>query len=332
MPTRSISTGFADASPARSNRWLAAIVLLAAAACGPAEDGSNEAAGQRAAGVTCEPQMSLFPVADAHNIGWDGTCKDGTCDISCPDQHANSDWGGSHHGIDVFAYRGAPIVAVADGTVVKVGVVSDTSGIRVRLRDACGWEYYYGHLDAAYVTKGQQVHAGELLGAMGNTGTGGVHLHFNVSPDGDYSHDIDPFDLLASTSHTSCDAPPDPGPAPAPKEPPSGCGLLGNGGTLEAGQSIASCDGRFVLVMQYDGNLVLYQGDVPLWSSETWGTDGNVARLLDGNVTVEGPQSGILWTTFTSAPDAFLAVQDDGNLVVYRPDLTPIWSSKTCCH
>jgi murein DD-endopeptidase MepM/ murein hydrolase activator NlpD len=155
-----------------------------------------------------DPQMVHFPVGAEHNIGYDnGSCGTGTCEISCPDIHANSDWNGAagHHGIDIFAFYQAELAAVADAEVVAVGVVSDTSGLRVRLRDACGWEYYYGHLDEAFVSVGQTLVAGEPIGSMGATGTQSVHLHFNVSFDGSYSDDIDPFDLLAATSPTACD-------------------------------------------------------------------------------------------------------------------------------
>ncbi|MEX1363560.1 MAG: hypothetical protein AB1Z98_10560, partial [Nannocystaceae bacterium] len=42
--------------------------------------------------VSCYPQMSVFPVAAAHNIGYDhASCGTGTCQVSCPDAHANSD-------------------------------------------------------------------------------------------------------------------------------------------------------------------------------------------------------------------------------------------------
>lgn len=155
-----------------------------------------------------EPQMIHFPIAAPHNIGYDNpSCGTGTCEVSCPDANANSDWNGGagHHGIDLFAHYQAPLVAVADAEVVAVGVVSDTSGLRVRIRDACGWEYYYGHLDEAMVAVGDVVTPGEQLGTMGATGTQSVHLHFNVSFEGNYSDDIDPFDLLEATSPTACD-------------------------------------------------------------------------------------------------------------------------------
>ena len=151
-----------------------ALPLLVVSACGPTYTEPGDALSDLAAfeAGSCDPLMSVFPVGDAHNIGYDSaSCGTGTCQISCPDSHANSDWGGAHHGIDVFAYQGAPLQAVADATVVAVGVVSSTSGLRVRLRDACGWEYYYGHMDQAYVSVGQQLRAGDDIGTMGRTGT-----------------------------------------------------------------------------------------------------------------------------------------------------------------
>lgn len=153
----------------------------------------------------CAPLMSIFPVGEAHNIGYDAlSCGAGRCEVSCPDAHANSDWGGDHHGIDVFARHRAPLLAVADGVIEAADVVSPTSGLRVRLSDACGWEYYYGHLDEATVREGDRVVAGQTIGFMGSTGAASVHLHFNVSYDGDYEHDIDPFPLLQRTSATAC--------------------------------------------------------------------------------------------------------------------------------
>ncbi len=305
--------------------------------CGTSQDvqdtvGMEDETATGQAAISCGPQMSTFPVQGDHNIGYDAaSCGSGTCATSCPDQNANSDWGGAHHGVDVFAYQRAPLVAVVTGTVVKVGVVSSTSGIRVRLRDGCGWEYYYGHLDEAVVSPGQTVQAGQLIGYMGRTGTGSTHLHFNVSADGNYSNDINPFALLNATSPTACAAPPPP-PPPAPA-PATGCGALESGEGLEAGQSISSCDGRFALAMQTDGNLVLYLEGSALWNT---GTNGSAAQSLqmqgDGNLVLYTAGGTALWHTSTGGQaGARLALQDDGNLVVYQGG-TALWNSGTCCH
>ncbi len=292
------------------------------------------------AAISCDPQMNVFPVATPHNIGYDNaSCGTGTCEVSCPDANANSDWGGAHHGIDVFAHHRADLVAVADAQVVRVGVVSDTSGIRVRLRDACGWEYYYGHLDQATVEQGQWVKAGDHIGYMGATGTASVHLHFNISPDGAYSSDIDPFPLLKATSPTACGAPPPPPPGgdvpppppPAEEPPPAGCGTMSADQMLLPGEDLRSCDGRFSLSMQHDGNLVVYQaGAGARWHTHTHGQSASgVVMQSDGNLVLYGTGEGALWHTHTHGNGgAYLRMQDDGNLVVYRGS-TVLWNSGT---
>jgi murein DD-endopeptidase MepM/ murein hydrolase activator NlpD len=94
--------------------------------------------------------------------------------------------GGWHHGDDIFAPLGAPVLAVADGTVFSVGW-NDVGGYRLWLRDQGGNEFYYAHL-SAYTTlavNGRHVKAGNVLGFLGNTGDAQgtpFHLHFEVHP------------------------------------------------------------------------------------------------------------------------------------------------------
>jgi hypothetical protein len=320
---------------------LSTLLLLTLVACGDGvvtESGDVEAVDPEVESVSqevrCAPRMSIFPIQAAHNIGYDrASCGTGTCRTTCPDQNANSDWNpaATHNGIDVFAFQRAPLVAVANGTVVRVGRPSATSGLRVRLRDDCGWEYFYGHLDEAVVREGQQVRAGELLGFMGRTGTSSTHLHFNVSPDGQYLRDLNPFDLLRGTSATACQAAPTPqapaAPAPAP---PKTCGRLGSGQVLGVNDAVTSCDGRFSLVMQGDGNLVLYQGGRALWATWTQGRGGAFAAMQgDGNFVLYTNNSKALFNTRTSnRPGALLAVQDDGNVVVYQGGMAR-WATNT---
>jgi murein DD-endopeptidase MepM/ murein hydrolase activator NlpD len=94
--------------------------------------------------------------------------------------------GGWHHGDDIFAPLGAPVLAVADGTVFSVGW-EDIGGYRLWLRDTGGNEFYYAHLSAytALAVNGRHVRAGDVLGFVGNTGdaaTTPFHLHFEVHP------------------------------------------------------------------------------------------------------------------------------------------------------
>lgn len=82
---------------------------------------------------------------------------------------------------------------------------------------------------------------------------------------------------------------------------------LSAGQTLNADDTVTASNKAFQLVMQRDGNLVIYhldaQGErsIPTWASNTTGNSAAQARL-----------------------------QDDGNLVVYRADgTTPVWASNT---
>ena len=55
--------------------------------------------------------------------------------------------GGWHHGEDIFAAAGTPLLAVADGTLHTIGF-NRIGGYRLWLRDTQGNEFYYAHLSA----------------------------------------------------------------------------------------------------------------------------------------------------------------------------------------
>jgi murein DD-endopeptidase MepM/ murein hydrolase activator NlpD len=91
-----------------------------------------------------------------------------------------------HHGDDIFAPLGSPILAVADGTLFSVGW-NQIGGNRIWLRDREGNYFYYAHL-AAFSTlavDGAEVRAGDVIGFVGNTGDAAgtpYHLHFEIHP------------------------------------------------------------------------------------------------------------------------------------------------------
>ncbi len=95
---------------------------------------------------------------------------------------------GWHHGADIFAPLGAPILAVADGTIFSVGW-NRVGGYRFWLRDHEGNEFYYAHLSAysPFAVNGREVKAGTVIGYVGNTGDANgtpYHLHFEIHPVG----------------------------------------------------------------------------------------------------------------------------------------------------
>jgi hypothetical protein len=97
---------------------------------------------------------------------------------------------------------------------------------------------------------------------------------------------------------------------------------IASGTTLHAGDYLRSPDWRYTLVMQEDGNLVVYSVDryTPIWNSRTWNNAGAYAVMQnDGNLVVYNKNAGVLWNTYTYTQGASVVnMQSDGNLVVYR--------------
>jgi len=94
--------------------------------------------------------------------------------------------GGWHHGEDIFARLGTPLLAVADGTLHTIGF-NKIGGYRLWLRDTSGNEFYYAHLSAysPLAVEGRRVEAGDVVGFVGDTGDaegGTPHLHFEIHP------------------------------------------------------------------------------------------------------------------------------------------------------
>jgi hypothetical protein len=100
----------------------------------------------------------------------------------CPHPHL-------HQGLDLFAPRGTPVVAAADG-VISQRVNGPVSGQAVEIIDATGHtQYFYAHLSGfgPSITLGARVHVGQVVGYVGNTGNAShtsPHLHFEVQPNG----------------------------------------------------------------------------------------------------------------------------------------------------
>ncbi len=99
----------------------------------------------------------------------------------------------AHHGLDIAAREGTPVVAALAGTVERASAAG-TYGNLVVLRHADGSETRYAHLSAIGVQRGDHVAAGAPIGAVGSTGRStGPHLHFEVRRDG---RPIDPWPLI----------------------------------------------------------------------------------------------------------------------------------------
>ncbi|WP_371502316.1 DUF6531 domain-containing protein [Kitasatospora sp. NBC_00374] len=106
---------------------------------------------------------------------------------------------------------------------------------------------------------------------------------------------------------------------------------IAGGTVLESGTVVASNSTR--LIMQADGNLVLYAIDTGLavWSSGTAGHPGAHATMqADGNLVVASADGTTLWSTNTGGnTGAYAKVQDTGSLVVLDTAQKALWSSGT---
>jgi murein DD-endopeptidase MepM/ murein hydrolase activator NlpD len=100
---------------------------------------------------------------------------------------------GTHVGVDFAAPIGAPVISVADGRVVDVGMRGGYGNLIV-IEHAGGYTTRYGHLSgfAPDIEVGSEVRRGSEIGYVGTTGfSTGPHLHFEIRRDGVY---FDPLD------------------------------------------------------------------------------------------------------------------------------------------
>ena len=100
-------------------------------------------------------------------------------------------WGASrdggrrtHRGIDIFARKGTPVVAISDG-IITLRDNTPIGGKTLWLKSSAhGWTAYYAHLDQHLVKEGQRVKKGQVIGTVGKTGNARntpPHLHFGIA-------------------------------------------------------------------------------------------------------------------------------------------------------
>lgn len=123
-------------------------------------------------------------------------------------------------------------------------------------------------------------------------------------------------------------------PAATPEPLPSSqCGTLKANEGLMPDQALKSCSGSHSLVMQSDGNLVVYNNRTgkATWSSRTVGAEAQAAIMRpNGQLGVFETELLAKFSTPTAGNDgAFLAMQDDGNLVIYTSNGGAVWATNT---
>ena len=89
-----------------------------------------------------------------------------------------------HAGLDFGASSGSPIVAAADGQVVRAGWAGGY-GRQVRLAHGGGLVTSYSHMSQIVAELGTIVRAGQVIGYVGSSGLStGPHLHYEVQRNG----------------------------------------------------------------------------------------------------------------------------------------------------
>ncbi|MGW1363076.1 hypothetical protein ACWCQP_37415 [Streptomyces chartreusis] len=105
------------------------------------------------------------------------------------------------------------------------------------------------------------------------------------------------------------------------------------GQVLHIGDELVSDNGWLNLILQGDGNLVLYRVQVgqAKWDSSTFGQPvDRVVMQGDGNLVAYSAKDVPCWASGTDGnPGSSLVLQDDGNLVIYDSGNKPVWATNT---
>ncbi len=121
-----------------------------------------------------------------------------------------------------------------------------------------------------------------------------------------------------------------PAAAAACSAPVVGDGILKPGKCIMPGDRVWSQQGAYFLIMQWDGNLVLYRNDgTPVWATATWNPGaGYWAVWTTGGQLIVYNQltTRRIWDSgpWHAPRGSILKVQDDGKLMVYGPRLEPL--------
>jgi len=118
------------------------------------------------------PERINMPVTGADKRDWN------------PKSFWAEPWGSSgvHKGIDIFAKHGTPVVSTTDGVLLYAGVIPKGGNVILVLGPK--WRlHYFAHLNAIYGAMFSLVRAGDLIGAVGDTGNAlgkQPHLHYSI--------------------------------------------------------------------------------------------------------------------------------------------------------
>jgi len=104
------------------------------------------------------------------------------------------DYSPIHRGIDIAGNEGEAVYATDAGVIVYAGWNNYGYGNMVMIDHGNGFQSLYAHMSAFNVGCGQSVGQGDVIGAIGTTGSSsGSHLHFEILSS---TYKINPWDVL----------------------------------------------------------------------------------------------------------------------------------------
>lgn len=151
--------------------------------------------------------------------------------------------GGFHDGADFGCPIGTPILAAASGTIeAGTGFNTDPGGYGnyIQQRAVGGEVIQYGHVSDIYVSVGDFVNVGDVIGAVGNAGSStGPHLHLRIQ---NASGSVDPVWFLnyVGAANTGEFNAPAPAPAPVDNGVSVDVNVTANGGVIEVRGDLAA--------------------------------------------------------------------------------------------
>ncbi len=99
-----------------------------------------------------------------------------------------------HKGVDFKAPMGTPVVATSAGVIEKVVLKNVGYGNHIVIKHDDQYATLYAQLSRVNVEKGESVKKGQVIGAVGSSGTSTApHLHYEVIKDGKH---VDPKTYL----------------------------------------------------------------------------------------------------------------------------------------
>jgi len=162
--------------------WVVANLLISSVAPTDGTDGTAEQPTVTPVATTpAEPSSVLsYPLTDYRRTQGFGCSSLGFYPFD-PDFGCNI-----HDGLDLAAPSGTPLLAAASGTVVTAGWCDCGLGYYVEIDHGDGLHTLYGHMaEQPFVSAGQQVNRGDVIGPVGSTGIStGPHVHFMVRVNG----------------------------------------------------------------------------------------------------------------------------------------------------